>query len=179
MKFIALLPVLLVTATCASQSVQPVISGNSVGDLVIGSVPPKIDAHRLLSREWQKDEDGESYELVRVKVQGVVVDAEVYEGKVWRLSIDDPGLLTEDGVGVGSNAGNLLDKNKTIKPQIGPGPMLVLVPAKPCGLSYWTDAQLPDTGSLTFSRESAAPLLKNARVTRILFVGCSLNRPGI
>ena len=173
MKWLVAISFFLIGVACASHDVHPIVSGNSVGDIVIGRAPPKIDSRRLVLRQWQQDENGDSYELIRLKVRDAAVDAEVYDGKVWRISIDQPELLTEDHVGVGSKAMRLLKANTTIQPRIGPGPMIVLVPVTPCGISYLTDAELPDLATQELSRDSVAPLLSDAGVTSILVVGCS------
>jgi hypothetical protein len=167
---IFILSLSLVAANCFASS--PLITGDSVGDLVIGRAPPNIRGDRLVFRRWESDENGQRYELIRVKVAGVGVDAEVFDGCIWRISINKSGLFTLDGLGVGASARTLLRKNPSIDPVIGPGPTLVLIPKKPCGISYITDAPLPDNVPENPTRASVSQLLRTAHVTKILVVGC-------
>ena len=131
-KFISVLA--LVSLNCSASG--SVITGNAVGDLVIGKAPPIFEVGRLVFRDWETDENGESYELLKVKVNNDEVSAEVYEGLIWRIRIDKGSLTTRDGVKVGDRASVLISKNLTVMPELGPGPTLVLIPKRPCGISY-------------------------------------------
>lgn len=167
-NYIALLA--LVSLNCFASCA--VITGNAVGDLVIGRAPPIFDPGRLVSRRWEIDENGQSYELLKVKVDNNQVSAEVYEGLIWRIRVDGGKLKTLDGIKVGDRASVLLRKNLTVKPEVGPGPTLVLIPTGPCGVSYVTDAQLPDKLTFPLTSASAERFAKTAHVKTILVVGC-------
>lgn len=169
LRITLVLPVALFAANCFAA--DAVVTGNAVGDLIIGQSPPSLKGSRLVSRRWESDENGERYELLRVKVRGIQVDAEVYDGSIWRIWIERAGLKTLNGISVGDSADALL-RNKTVHPEIGPGPSLVLIPEKPCGVSYVTDARLPDDVPGGITREFASRVVGNARITKILVVGC-------
>lgn len=160
---------LLMTSNCHAATV---ISGNAVGDLVIGHAPPKFDASRLVSRRWLNDENGKRYELLSIKIHGRQVDAEIYDGRIWRISIEKLGLPTRDGVAVGANAAKVLRMNPTITPEIGPGPSLFLIPANSCGISYMTNFEFADDIPENLSRTSALSMLHASHVIKILVVGC-------
>ncbi len=165
-----LLPLALVAANCFA--VNTVVTGSAVGDFVIGRAPPTVKNDRLIFRRWQNDENGKRYELIRVKVQGIEVDAEVYDGTIWRIWIEEAGLMTRDGLGVGDDARTLLRKNPTVNPEIGPGPSLVFIPTKPCGISYVTDAQLLGDIDGRLTQKYISQIARTAHITKIIVVGC-------
>lgn len=92
---VAVLVWLAMSPVSAIEEEQGLVTGTVVGELAVGVQPPatfKVD--HLVSRGWQRDENGEAYEALKVKVAGVNVDAEVYGGNVWRIWVDEPGLVT-------------------------------------------------------------------------------------
>lgn len=169
MKFGLICFAILCASDCIANDVM--VSGDAVGDLVVGRAPPPFEKGRVLLRRWQDDENGERYELLRVTIKGIPVDAEVYDGNVWRIWIDKPGLKTRDGLGVGDSAKKLL-RNKSIIPEIGPGPSLVLISKKPCGISFITDAQLPNELPQNLDRKFALRMARDAQISKMILVGC-------
>lgn len=160
----------LVSLNCFASAA--VITGNAVGDLVVGKAPPVFEVGRLVFRNWEIDENGQPYELLKVNVDNNEVSAEVYEGLVWRISVDEGTLKTRDGIKVGDRASELIRKNLAFKPELGPGPTLVLVPTRSCGISYVTDARLPDEVALPLTSAAAARITRTAKIKTILVVGC-------
>lgn len=160
----------LVSLNCFASGA--VITGNAVGDLVVGKAPPIFEVGRLVFRNWEIDENGQSYELLKVKIDNNEVSAEVYEGLIWRIRVDEGMLKTLDGIRVGDRASDLIRKNLTVKPELGPGPTLVLIPRRPCGISYVTDARLPDEVAFPLTSAAAAQIAKTAHIKTILVVGC-------
>ena len=169
MKFRLVFFALFFASRCIAHEV--IVSGDSVGDLVVGKKPP-FKKGRLLFRKWQNDENGERYELLRVKVNGIPVDAELYNGDIWRIWIDKPGLITRGGVGVGGNVKNLLLRNRDFDLEIGPGPSLVLIPKDSCGISFVTNAKLPDQLPEKLDRTYALTIARDAEISKIILVGC-------
>lgn len=151
---------------------EGIINGQGVGDLLIGQVLPPLQQHRVLFRNWQFDENGGSYELVRVKVGEVPVDAEIYDGAIWRISINLPGLSTRDGVQVGDKMATLIRKNRSLDREIGPGPSLVLIPRNVCGISYMIDSTLLENTHGKLNKVIPGESIKNFRISRIYVVGC-------
>lgn len=49
---------------------------------------------------------------------------------------------------------------------------LVLIPTRPCGISYLTDARLPHNVAFPVTSASAARFIKAAHIKAILVVGC-------
>lgn len=163
--------VLLTLSAANGFAAERPVTGNAVGDLVIGQRPPNLEANRLVFRRWEHDENNKRYELMRVRVQGHEVDAEVHDRLIWRIWIDKPGLKTSDGVGVGDGVNQLL-KKISIVPEIGPGPSLVFISSHPCGISYLTDAKLPEELPERVSRAFVAGMRIPVHVSKILIFGC-------
>ena len=148
------------------------MSGRGIGDLIIGQVPPSLSEERLVSRQWHEDENGERYERLKVSVGGIPVDAEVYDGRIWRISVMRPGLRTQDGLQVGDSVQKLLHANRSLRRELGPGPSLVLIPENFCGISYMTGADLP--GSVMQNPNCGLPtkFAKTTRIRWIFVTGC-------
>lgn len=158
---------------CATNDGRPKITGDAVGDVVVGRGLPPIDDGRILNRQWLHDESGEPYELVRLTVGGLPTSVELYQNVVWRIAVRSPGLKTANGIEVGASALPLLEGDAAVEPLIAPGPTIALVPEEPCGVSYLTDAKLPEIlPSEGLSRKDFGKILGGARVATILVVGC-------
>ena len=150
-----------------------IVSGDGVADIKIGKALPKLEQKRIIFRHWQHDENSDKYELLRIKVLGGEVDVEVYDGLVYRLTINKPGIVTADGVFVGMKAAKVLIANRTIATEIGSGPSLFLVPINPCGMSYQTDFEFKNQKPENMTRASVISMLKRSKIKAILIVGCN------
>lgn len=148
------------------------VSGRGVGDLIIGQVPPSLAGERLLSRQWREDENGERYERLKVSIGSIPVDADVYDGRIWRISVMRPGLRTQDGSQVGDSVQKLLHANRSLRRELGPGPSLVLIPQNFCGISYMTDADLPESVMQNPSSKLPTRFAKASRIRWIFVMGC-------
>ena len=164
--------VVLTAITCHAS--EPVLDGRGIGDLLIGQAPPRFASDRLVSREWQNDETGERYERLKVHFRGIPVEAEVYDGRIWRISVMRRGLRTRAGSQVGDTVKKLIDANPSHRREIGPGPTLVLIPEKFCGISYMSDADLPESIMQDPTRELPAQFSRNARIRWISVTGCKI-----
>jgi hypothetical protein len=100
------------------------------------------------------------------------VEAEVYDGLVWRLSVRKRGISTMDGVSVGDNALSVLRRNNFMNLEIGPGQIIVLISDNPCGLSYLTDAEVTGSLKMPLNQKIAVRLLKSAKIKAIIASGC-------
>lgn len=161
---------ILAAVTCNAS--ERMVDGRGIGDLIIGQALPTLTPDRLLSRQWQSDENGERYELVRVAVKSVPVDVEVHDGRIWRISVERRGLSTRDGSQVGDSIQKLIHTNRLLRREIGPGPNLVLVPENICGISYVTDDDLPESLMQATPIEFPIEFVKSTLIRRIFVVGC-------
>ena len=148
------------------------LAGDGVGPFMIGRSPGKIPKGSLITRQWQQDENGDTFEFIQIKRDHGVVDAEVHDGKVWRVSTDKRGLPSIDGIEVGDAAVKIVARNSHSHPDIGPGPTIVLISDQPCGLSYVTDAEPAAALNAPLTRMTVVPMLTLAKVTRIIASGC-------
>lgn len=148
------------------------ISGNGVGSFRIGKSPPDLKREMLVFRRLEKDENEVSHEIIRARLNRALIDAEVYNHKIWRITSTSNKIETVEGITVGAHAKNVLYKNEYITPEIGSGPVIVLVSTKPCGLSYVTDAAIADEFNGLLTRASAGSILESAKITKIYVTGC-------
>lgn len=151
---------------------ERLVDGRGVGDLIIGQVPPRLTGERLASRQWLEDENGERYERLEVSVGGIPVNAEVYDGRIWRISVMRRGLSTRDGSQVGDSVQKLIHANRSLRRELGPGPSLVLVPDNLCGVSYMTDEDLPESVIQNPNSELPTQFARNAHIRWIFVTGC-------
>lgn len=147
------------------------VDGNRVAQFVIGEKPPRISPDELILRKNQADENNLLFELIRTKIKGVPIDVEVYEGKVWRITIKNPGLFRLNGIDVGVQAEKVVQAGSRIDFEMGPGPTLVLIPKRPCGVSYVTDARIGDEIN-SMDRDVFEKNFKKSKVTLIYVTGC-------
>ncbi|WMW78916.1 hypothetical protein RF679_09575 [Undibacterium cyanobacteriorum] len=151
---------------------QKLIDGNAVGEFEINKPAPKLATNRILLRQIQTNENGDSFILIRARVASSLVEAEVVDDLVWRVSILKPGLMTKDRAQVGTSAYALVKRNPSLMPEVGPGPSLILVPSTPCGLSYVTDYEFKEKEYENLTHEKVLRIIGRSKVTRILAVGC-------
>ncbi|MGJ9417699.1 hypothetical protein ACHAC9_08045 [Massilia sp. CMS3.1] len=164
--------VLLTAMTCHAS--EPIVDGRGVGNLLIGEAPPRLLGKHLVSREWQEDENGERYESLKARVEGIPVEAEVYDGRIWRITVMRRGLRTRDGSQVGDSVHKLIHANPSLHREIGPGPRLVLIPENFCGISYTTDADLPESVMNNLNSELPTQFARNTHIHQILVTGCEI-----
>lgn len=120
----------------------------------------------------RKIKTGERYERLKVSVGSIPVDAEVYNGRIWRISVTRLGLRTQDGSQVGDSVQKLLRANRSLCRELGPGPSLVLIPERFCGISYTTDADLPESVMQNPSSKLLTRFAKATRIRWIFVTGC-------
>jgi len=151
---------------------EQIVDGRGVGDFIIGQVPPRLGEERLVSRQWQEDENGKRYERLEARVAGIPVDVEVHDGRIWRITVMRRGLRTRDGSQVGDRLQKLMRMNRSLRRELGPGPSLVLFPKDLCGISYMTDADLPESVMRDPSTDLPATFVREARIRWIFVTGC-------
>jgi hypothetical protein len=139
---------------------------------MIGQVPPLFSGERLISRQWQRDENGHRYERLEVSVGGIPVDVEIHDGRISRISVMRRGLSTRDGSQVGDSVQKLIHANRSLRRELGPGPSLVLVPDNFCGISYMTDADLPESVMQDPNSELPTHFARSAQIRWIFVTGC-------
>lgn len=167
----------VIAGNCTASDI--VIDGNAIGGLRIGQFVPQLAKERVLRREWQTDENGDRVELLRATVGAGEVEAEIYDGKIWRLTVNKPGLKTRDGVGVGDPVRTLLRKNRSISPEVGGGPALYLISERPCGIGYLTDVEFSDKIPYDLTKATLFKYVGSSHIAQVLVAGCNAAPPRI
>lgn len=151
-----------------------VITSSSVAGFIIGQrLSPKLSPD-IISRQWEDDENGSRYEFVRARVKGAYFNLEVYDKKVWRITVEKQGMRTQDGIGVDDSLEKLIRVDRTLEPYVGSGPSLVLISHKSCGLSFVTNVELPDKIPEKLTLDIVAQRWHAKQIKKIIVVGCSL-----
>jgi hypothetical protein len=115
--------------------------------------------------------EGESARVIEVVVGGDTVEAEVVEGRIWRIGIVSPVFRTSDSLGVGTRLPVLLAQ-QGLRPLSGEGRVFVTMESH-CGLSF--QLSIADTGRAAgrWTVEELRRLPDVIDVTRVLIIGCT------
>lgn len=146
-------------------------TGNGLGPYVIGKAPPSTVDGSVEIRQ-SVDENGDPVELLTALVNGSEIAVEIYDGKVWRISVLTPGATLPGGMQVGEKVAKVLARYPNAKVEIGPGPSLVVVPENHCGVSYFTDVPSERIPLKGVTIEALRSLAREATITEALIVGC-------
>ena len=150
------------------------IRRDGVGELKIGAGLPKLENGRVAFDRVVTDEQGRASRMVGVVVGGQVVKVEIDKGRIWRLTISEPGLRTHDRVGVGTPIA-IVAAQTAVNVEIGSGADLIILPMNQCGLAYWSSLELDAAGLLKkWDANAVAALPATVTVRAILVTGrCS------
>jgi hypothetical protein len=114
--------------------------------------------------------EGQLARMIAIAFPVDTVEAEIVNGRVWRIEVRSPGFQTADSLGVGTPLPSLLEL-KNPRGITGEGQLFVVSPEH-CGLSF----RLSDNGSSArtqnWDRAALARLTSKTVVDKILIVGC-------
>ncbi|HET9012603.1 MAG TPA: hypothetical protein VFN38_12350 [Gemmatimonadaceae bacterium] len=147
----------------------PVIDSAGVGGLRIGAPVDSVKARCTVLRDTtERRAEGMPARLLAVRVGTDTLEAEVADGRVWRIEVTQRGVRTADSLGVGSPLAALLGI-PGLRGAVGEGALYVMSPSR-CGLSFQlSTAELRADG---WSAERLRTLPPSTVVTRVLVVGC-------
>lgn len=146
------------------------MTDEGVGKIRIGESVESVRRDCTIVRDTTElGAEGMPTRIVSVLFPRDTVEAEIVDGKVWRVAIDSPHFSTADSLRVGTSLARLL---RLRRPQgmTGEGALFVMSPDH-CGLSF----RLSDNGSPVLRDPSPAELSRlpaATRVSNILIVGC-------
>ena len=176
------------SSTIVSTAIQPaapfakcndrIIRDPGIGPLRIGiSVDSVMKLCRVVRDTLQQGIEGMPERRISVAFPAGLVEAEVVDGKVWRLDINSPAFRTPDSVGVGSTIADLL---RLDEPDGGVGEgAFFLISRKHCGQSYQMSGGIPSRTVRRWGRKELEALPSSVRVTRVLVFDCHVfARPG-
>jgi hypothetical protein len=147
------------------------ITGNGIGDLRLGVTPAAVRASCVVVRDTTRlASEGQLARMIAVAFPRDTVEAEIVDGRVWRIEVLSPRFRTADSLGVGTPLRRLLALRDP-RGITGEGQLFVVSPEQ-CGLSF----RLSDNGSSAraqdWDRAALARLPSKTVVDKILIVGC-------
>jgi len=145
----------------------PQLTGESAGRVRIGMTKANLQEQCTVIADTALAQEGQVQPALLVEVGRDTVLAEVADAQVWRIRVRSAGLRTEDSVGVGTPARQLLAA-RGASVAWGEGNHVLLTPAH-CGLSFLL-AGLPRRGRPWTAPEIAA-MPDSVRVGQVLVIG--------
>lgn len=170
----------------ASAPPAPVIAGQNCGDKVIrdqsiGKLRIGMNVDSLKRQchvtidTLQPGPEGMAERRVTVAFPPERLDAEIVEGRVWRIDVESPAFRTADSLGVGSSVADVLRRDE---PNGGTGEgAFFLISKKHCGLSYQLSGGIPAGANRRWDKEALSTLPASMEVNKILVWDCRTNRP--
>lgn len=146
------------------------MTGRGIGDLSIGKTVGDVrsecgvvhDTTRLAS-------EGQLARILTVAVRDLV-EAEVVDGKVWRIEVVSARFRTPDSLGVGTPLSRLLEL-RNVRGITGEGQLFVVSPGH-CGLSFRLSNNGSGARSQNWDRAALSRLPSATVVDKVLIVGC-------
>jgi hypothetical protein len=147
------------------------IDGESVGELRIGMSIDSLGEYCHVKRDTvQPGPEGTTERRVTVAFPPALVDAEIVEGRVWRIDIKSPAFRTADSLGVGSSVRDVLRRDEA-DGAAGEG-AFYLISLKHCGLSYRLSGGIPTGAIRRWDSTALSGLPASTEVTQVLVTGC-------
>lgn len=156
----------------AKRCAEGTMSGSGIGDLRLGLTVDEARAKCGVVRDTTRlASEGQRARMIAVAFPRDTVEAEVVNGRVWRIEVLSPRFRTTDALGVGTPLSRLLAL-RTPRGITGEGQLFVVSPGH-CGLSF----RLSNNGSSArmqdWDRAALARLPAATVVDKILVVGCT------
>ena len=107
---------------------------------------------------------------LRVALSRDTVEAEIVDGRIWRIAVHSPRLRTADSLGVGTTLARLLQLRNP-RGMTGEGRFYVASPAH-CGMSFRLANAGPGAQRGDLDSAGLARLPKSAVVSEVLVFGC-------
>ena len=151
------------------------ITSNAVGTLRLGlSVDSAKVICRVVRDTTMRGAEGMMERRLLVSFGGDALDAEIVDGRVWRLDIRSAAFRTPDSLGVGSAIGDL-SRLGEVRGLVGEGVLVVVSPDR-CGLSFVLSGGIPATRVRNWDSAALARLPRSTTVERVYVVGCAPSR---
>jgi hypothetical protein len=161
----------LATAASPSSCGEEIIREEGIGELRIGaSVESLRQKCKVIRDTTVTGAEGMPARKVAVAFSRDTVEAEIVDGKVWRIAVKSPGLRTPDGISVGTMIGRLRQL-KEPRGMMGEGQLFLASPQH-CGLSFRLSGAGPRGQRGDLDRAGLFGLPEMTVVSEILVVGC-------
>jgi hypothetical protein len=161
----------LATGASLSSCGEEVIREEGIGELRIGtSVESLRQKCKVIRDTTVTGAEGMPARKVAVTFSRDTVEAEIVDGKVWRIAVKSPALRTADVIGVGTMIGRLRQL-KEPRGMMGEGQLFLASPQH-CGLSFRLSGAGPRGQRGDLDRAGLFGLPEMTVVSEILVVGC-------
>ena len=148
------------------------MTGAGIGALRIGATVDSVRAICPITHDSVEIRaEGLPARIIRVALGTDTIEAEVVDDRVWRITVDEPGLATADSLGVGTRLSRLLEKPGA-HGAVGEGRVFVLLPDS-CGLSFRLATRPGDVARFSYDDAGLRTLPPSSVVDQVLITGCS------
>jgi hypothetical protein len=169
------------TSSTASTSIFPtsscgeeVVTDEGIGQLSIGATVESIKQKCNVVRDTTViASEGMPARKLAVAFSRDTVEAEIVDGRVWRIAVLSPGLRTATALGVGTLNQRLIMQLKNPHGMMGEGALFVASPEH-CGMSFRLAHGGPRAQRGDLDRAGLAGLPVTAVVSEVLIFGCRL-----
>lgn len=150
---------------------EEIITDRGIGELRIGSNVDHLRQKCNMIRDTTAlGAEGMPARKVSFALSADTVEAEIVNGRVWRIAVVSPGLRTEDSLGVGTSIGRLRQL-RSPRLMTGEGALFVATPDY-CGMSFRLSNTGPDALRGNSEGSGLSRLPKSAVVSEVLVFGC-------
>lgn len=167
------------TKTAADSSTRKSLCGDEVlgeegiGELRIGAAVASVRQKCNVIRDTTAmGAEGMPARKLAVALSRDTVEAEIVNGRVWRVAVNSPRLRTADGLGAGTSIESLRQL-KSARLMTGEGQHFVASPDH-CGMSFRLSNAGPDALRGNLDRPGLSRLPVSAVVAEVLIFGCHL-----
>jgi hypothetical protein len=151
---------------------EEILGEEGIGELRIGATVESVRQKCNVLRDTTAlGAEGMPARKLTVALSRDTVEAEIVNGRVWRIAVDSPRLRTADALGVGTSIGRLRQL-KNPRGMMGEGQFFVASPDH-CGMSF----RLSNAGPRArgdMDRAGLFRLSEMAVVSEVLIFGCRL-----
>jgi hypothetical protein len=156
---------------------EAVITDEGIGELRIGTTVESIRQKcTVVSDKTAPGAEGMPARKLRVALSRDTVEAEIVDGRVWRIAVRSPRLRTADSLGVGTTLASLLQLRNP-RGMTGEGRFYVASPDH-CGMSFRLANAGPGAQRGDLDNAGLARLPRSAVVSEVLVFGCRSQTSG-
>lgn len=152
-----------------------IVGEEGIGELRIGANVESLRQKCNVVRDTTvMGAEGMPARKVAVAFSRDTVEAEIVDGRVWRIAVTSLGLRTADAIGVGTTIGRLRQL-KDPHGMTGEGQFFVASPQH-CGMSFRLSGAGPRAQRGDLDRDGLFTLPEMTVVSEVLIFGCHLGR---
>lgn len=150
-----------------------VLGDEGIGELRIGATVEHVRQRCKVIRDTTAlGAEAMPARKLTVALSRDTVEAEIVNGRVWRIAVESPRLRTADALGVGTSIGRLRQL-KNPRGMMGEGQFFVASPDH-CGMSFRLSNAGPRAQRGDLDRAGLFRLPETAVVSEVLIFGCKL-----